>query len=140
MMNGVSGNAGLFGTTLDLAKLMQLYLNYGTYGGERYISENTLKEFTRCQYCDEDIRRGLGFDKPPVEHPEGGSYMAKSAGPLSFGHSGFTGTFTWADPESGLLLVFMSNRVYPSRDRRKLYELGIRPRLHQVLYDAMVQE
>lgn len=138
MMAGVSGNAGLFGTTIDLAKLMQMYMNYGSYGGRQFIKEATLKEFTRCQYCDEDNRRGLGFDKPPVEYPEGGSYMAKSAGPLSFGHSGFTGTFTWADPEHGLLLVFMSNRVYPTRDRRGLYELGIRPRLHQVLYDSML--
>lgn len=138
MMAGVSGNAGLFGTTIDLAKLMQMYMNYGSYGGRQFIKESTLKEFTRCQYCDEDNRRGLGFDKPPLEYPEGGSYMAESAGPLSFGHSGFTGTFTWADPEHGLLLVFMSNRVYPTRDRRGLYELGIRPRLHQVLYDSML--
>lgn len=137
MMDGVSGNAGLFGTTLDLAKLMQLYLNYGTYGGERIIAESTLQEFTRCQYCAEDNRRGLGFDKPPVEYPEEGSYMAESASPKSFGHSGFTGTFTWADPENGLLLVFMSNRVYPSRDRRMLYDLNIRSRLHQVLYDSI---
>lgn len=137
MMKGVSGNAGLFGTTIDLAKLMQMYLNYGTYGGERFIAESTLREFTRCQYCDEDNRRGLGFDKPPVEYPEEGSYMAESASPKSFGHTGFTGTFTWADPDNGLLLVFMSNRVYPSRDRRQLYELNIRSRLHQVLYDSI---
>lgn len=139
MLAGVSGNAGLFGTTLDLAKLMQLYLNYGTYGGERIIAEATLQEFTTCQYCEEDNRRGLGFDKRPVEYPEDGSYMAESASAKSFGHSGFTGTFTWADPENGLLLVFMSNRVYPSRDRRKLYELNIRSRLHQVLYDSILE-
>jgi CubicO group peptidase (beta-lactamase class C family) len=114
-----------------------MYLNYGTYGGARIIAESTLQEFTRCQYCEEDNRRGLGFDKPPVEYPEEGSYMAESASPKSFGHSGFTGTFTWADPENGLLLVFMSNRVYPSRDRRMLYDLNIRSRLHQVLYDSV---
>ncbi|PHN04365.1 serine hydrolase domain-containing protein [Flavilitoribacter nigricans] len=140
MMGGVSGNAGLFGSTLDLAKLMQMYLNYGTYGGERIIAESTLQEFTRCQYCEEDNRRGLGFDKPPVEYPEEGSYMAESASPKSFGHTGFTGTFTWADPENGLLLVFMSNRVYPTRDRRMLYDLNIRARLHQVLYDSIVEK
>lgn len=140
MMGGVSGNAGLFGTTLDLAKIMQLYMNYGTYGDKRIIAEATLREFIRCQYCEEDNRRGLGFDKRPEEYPEGGSYMAESASPSSFGHTGFTGTFTWADPENGLLLVFMSNRVYPTRDRRNLYELGIRPRLHQVLYDSIVEK
>lgn len=140
MMDGVSGNAGLFGTTLDLAKLMQLYMNYGSFGGEQIIAKSTLKEFTRCQYCEEDNRRGLGFDKPPVEYPEEGSYMARSASPKSFGHSGFTGTFTWADPENGLLLVFMSNRVYPTRDRRNLYELNIRSRLHQILYDSILEK
>lgn len=140
MMNGVSGNAGLFGTTLDLAKLMQMYMNYGSFGGEQIIEKSTLREFTRCQYCEEDNRRGLGFDKPPVEYPEEGSYMAKSASPKSFGHGGFTGTFTWADPENGLLLVFMSNRVYPTRDRRNLYELNIRSRLHQALYDSIVEK
>lgn len=137
MMNGVSGNAGLFGSTLDLAKLMQLYMNYGTYGGERYYSEATGKEFIRCQYCEEGNRRGLGFDKRPEEYPVEGSYMAPSAGPLSFGHTGFTGTFTWADPENGLLVVFMSNRVYPTRDRQALAERSLRPRLHEALYQAI---
>lgn len=133
MMGGVSSNAGLFSTANDLAKLMQMYLNYGSYGGEQYISEQTLKEFTRYQYPDEGNRRGLGFDKPLLENPEDG-YAAPSASGLSFGHSGYTGTFAWADPEHKLLFVFFSNRVHPTRNNRKLYDLSLRPRMHEVFY------
>ena len=137
MMAGVSANAGLFGTANDLAKLFQMYQNYGVYGGRRYIAEASLKEFTRCQFCETGNRRGLGFDKPLIEYDKAASYIAKSAGPNSFGHSGYTGTFVWSDPDSGLLLIFFSNRVFPTRDNRKLYTLDIRPRLHQALYDAL---
>jgi len=137
MMNGVSSNAGLFGTTLDLAKLMQMYLWKGAYGGRQYISENTLELFTACHYCNEGNRRGLAFDKPVIENKENGS-TAVDASPHSFGHSGYTGTFTWADPDSGILFVFMSNRVYPTRLNRKLYELNVRPGMHQVVYDAII--
>ena len=75
-----------------------------------------------------------------IEYDSTRSYVAASASPASFGHSGYTGTFTWADPESGLLLVFLSNRVYPTRENRKLYELNIRPRLHEVLYQAILED
>lgn len=137
MMGGVSSNAGLFSNANDLTKLMQLYLNYGSYGGKQLIAEASVREFTSYQYPQDSVRRGLGFDKPLLEYNKEGSYIAKSASPASFGHSGYTGTFTWADPENGLLLVFFSNRVYPTRDNRRLYELSIRPRLHQVCYDAV---
>ena len=136
MMDGISGNAGLFSTANDLAKLMQMYLWWGRYGEERYIDEKALMEFTRCQYCDEGNRRGLGFDKPVLEHKENGS-TAADASSATFGHSGYTGTYTMADPENGLLMIFMSNRVYPTRDNAKLYQLNIRPAIHQVLYDAL---
>ena len=136
MMEGVSGNAGLFGTANDLAKLMQMYLNYGEYGGERYISDHTLIKFSSCQFCDQGNRRGLGFDKPPLENKENGT-PAYDASSKSFGHSGYTGTFTWVDPENGLLYVFFSNRVYPTRNNTKLYSQNIRPRIHQVVYDLL---
>lgn len=136
MFDGISGNAGLFGSANDLAKLMQMYLNMGNYGGKRYISESTLKEFTRYQFPEQDNRRGLGFDKPPLKDKHNG-YVAVDASDQSFGHSGFTGTFTWADPEHNLLFIFFSNRVYPTRENRKLYSLGIRPALHQILYDEI---
>jgi CubicO group peptidase (beta-lactamase class C family) len=136
MMNGVSGNAGLFSTADDLAKIMQMYMQWGAYGGERYIDEAAVKEFTSCQYCPEGNRRGLGFDKPVIENKADGS-TAADASDATFGHSGYTGTYAMADPENGLLMIFMSNRVYPTRENRKLYELNIRPAIHQVLYDAI---
>ncbi len=136
MMKGVSSNAGLFGTTLDLAKIMQMYLWMGSYGGEQLISKNTMELFTGCHYCNEGNRRGLGFDKPVLENKENGS-TAIEASDHSFGHSGYTGTFAWGDPENGVLFIFMSNRVYPTRDNRKLYQLNIRPAMHQAIYDAI---
>ncbi|MEL7120991.1 MAG: serine hydrolase [Bacteroidota bacterium] len=139
MMGGVSSNAGLFGSANDLAKLLQMYLKKGTYGGKRYISEEALEEFTKCQFCQEDNHRGLGFDKPQPFNPDK-NYTAKSASPESFGHSGYTGTFYWVDPVEELIVIFFSNRVYPTRDNRKLYELNIRPRLHQAIYDAIDKE
>ena len=87
MMEGVSSNAGLFGSTLDLAKLMQMYLWKGEYGGERYISKTTMEKFTSCHYCQEGNRRGLAFDKPELENKENGS-TAIDASDHSFGHSG----------------------------------------------------
>ncbi len=140
LMDGVSSNAGLFSTADDLAKLMQMYMNYGHYGGEQLIPRFAVEEFTRYQYPEEGVRRGLGFDKPMLDYDPEASYVARSASPASFGHSGYTGTFAWADPEHELVFIFFSNRVYPTRDNRKLYTLNIRPRLHQACYDAMREE
>ncbi|MDA1122541.1 MAG: serine hydrolase [Bacteroidetes bacterium] len=137
MMSGVSGNAGLFGNADDLAKMWQMYLNMGSYGGKRYISEQTLREFSTCQYCEEGNRRGLGFDKPLVEYSYRASSVARQSSPSSFGHSGFTGTFVWVDPEYDLLYIFLSNRVYPTRENSKIYELNIRPDIHEVIYEEM---
>jgi beta-glucosidase-like glycosyl hydrolase/CubicO group peptidase (beta-lactamase class C family) len=140
LMGGVSGNAGLFSTAEDLAKLHQMYLWEGEYGGERYLSAEALKEFIRCQYCDEDNRRGLGFDKPLVRNDTVDpvdAYPCHSASPSSFGHSGYTGTLVWADPENGLLFVFLSNRVYPTRENSKLYDLNIRSGILETLYIAI---
>ncbi|UCG27500.1 MAG: serine hydrolase [Bacteroidales bacterium] len=140
MMGGVSGNAGLFATINDLAKLMQMYLQMGTYGGEEYISRQTMKEFTSCQFPDNKNRRGLGFDKPLIDNtslPPDEAYPAVSASSESFGHSGYTGTFTWVDPSEELLYIFFSNRVYPTRYNEKIYDLNIRTSIQQALYDAI---
>ncbi|MEQ9442529.1 MAG: glycoside hydrolase family 3 N-terminal domain-containing protein [Cyclobacteriaceae bacterium] len=139
MMGGVSANAGLFANANDLAKLIQMYLDGGEYGGRRYISEATMQEFTRYQFPENDNRRGLGFDKPNLERSPNGN-AAVDASDASFGHSGFTGTFTWADPEHGLLYVFMSNRVHPTRNNTRLYQLNTRTNIQQVLYDALIDE
>lgn len=139
LMGGVSGNAGLFATAEDLARLMQLYMNYGIYSGKRYLSEATVKEFAKIQYPENENRRGLGFDKPLLNNAElnlKDAYPAPLSSYDSFGHSGFTGTFVWADPKNQLVFIFLSNRVYPSRDHRNLYSLNIRTALHSVFYDA----
>lgn len=140
LLGGVSGNAGLFGTARDVALMMQLYLNKGKYGDKEILREYTLKTFTTIQFPENNNRRGLGFDKPLLKNDELSleeAYPAPQASPASFGHSGFTGTFAWADPEYQLVYVFLSNRVYPSREHRKLYELNIRTSLQEIFYKAI---
>ncbi|WP_231854806.1 serine hydrolase domain-containing protein [Zobellia galactanivorans] len=139
LLGGVSGNAGLFASATDLAQLMQIYLQYGVYNGKRYFSKAVIEEFTRVQFPENDNRRGLGFDKPLLNNAElalSKAYPAPEVSPDSFGHSGFTGTFVWADPENQLVYIFLSNRVYPSRSHRQIYDLNIRPAVQQVFYQA----
>lgn len=140
MLNGVSGHAGLFANANDLAKLMQMYLDMGEYGGERYIREETLREFSRTQFPENDNRRALGFDKPNLEYRGVNNNTAQGAGPESFGHTGFTGTFAWMDPATGLLYIFLSNRVTPTRENTRLYQLNTRTGIQQVMYDALRAE
>jgi CubicO group peptidase (beta-lactamase class C family) len=140
MMDGVSANAGLFSTATDLARLYQMLLNGGTYGGRRYLTQEAVSEFTRYQYSHEGNRRGLGFDKPLPDYDAAASSVAAAASPSSFGHSGYTGTFVWADPEHELLYIFLSNRVHPSRDRRAIYTLNIRPRIHEIVYSFIKRQ
>ncbi len=136
LLGGVSGHAGLFANANDLAKLAQMYLNYGTYGGDNYIDSTLLKKWTSYQFADLGNRRGIIFDKPLLHNPEWGT-PCTSVSKSSFGHSGFTGTFVWADPETGILFVFLSNRVYPTRDNKKLLHYNIRTNMQQVIYDAV---
>ncbi len=136
MMKGISSNAGLFANANDLAKLFQMYCNYGTYGGHTFLKEETIREFTSIQYADNENRRGLGFDRPLSQPHENGN-TAKSVSQLSFGHSGFTGTFAWADPEYHLVYIFLSNRVYPTRENTKLYKLNVRTNIQEIIYKAM---
>ena len=135
MQNGIGGHAGLFSNANDLAKLMQMYMNGGNYGGKRYIEEETLEEFTECQYRRKDNRRGIGFDKPVLDDSDGPT--CKEATASSFGHSGFTGTIVWADPEHELIYVFLSNRIHPSADNSLLVKENIRTRIQEVIYKAI---
>jgi len=140
VMGGVSGNAGLFGSVHDVAKMMQMYLQFGQYGEKRYIKAETLREFSSVQFPDNGNRRGIGFDKPLFGNDTlsiDESYPAPGVSPSSFGHSGFTGTFVWMDPDYELLYIFLSNRVYPTRDNPKIYRLNVRPSIQQVFYDAL---
>ncbi|MFD2248358.1 glycoside hydrolase family 3 N-terminal domain-containing protein [Pontibacter ruber] len=136
MLGGLSGHAGLFGNANDVAKLMQLYLNDGTYANKEYIRGNTVSKFSKCQFCDQGNYRALGFDRPSKPGSENGN-AAKSAPAESFGHSGFTGTYTWIDPVNDLVYVFLSNRVNPTRENSKLSKLNTRTNVLQVVYEAI---
>jgi len=141
LLGGVSGNAGLFGSAHDVYKMMQLYQNYGSLDGQQYLLPSTIKEFTKAHYAEKENRRGLGFDKPLLENSAlniEDAYPAPSTSMDSFGHSGFTGTFVWADPKNQLVFIFMSNRVYPSRDHRNLYAMHIRASLQELFYSYFV--
>ncbi len=137
MLGGVSGHAGLFSNANDLAKLLQMFLNGGEYGGKRYLEKATLEEFTRVQFPENDNRRALGFDKPYLEYAGVSSNTAKDASAASFGHTGFTGTMVWMDPEYNLLYIFLSNRVAPSRENKRLYSLNTRTQVQQVIYNSL---
>lgn len=139
LLGGVSGNAGLFATALDLAKYMQMLLQKGAYNGKQFFKPSTIEEFIRIQYPENDNHRGLGFDKPIIGNDALSikeAYPAPQVSSESFGHAGFTGTFVWADPEHELVFIFLSNRVYPSRTHRNIYNLNIRPKLQQVFYTS----
>jgi beta-N-acetylhexosaminidase len=133
MLGGVGGHAGLFGNANDVAIIMQMLLNNGMYGGQRLLDSAVIRQYTSSQFIDN--RRGLCFDKPEFDDKKD-SPVTKECSLSSYGHSGFTGTFAWADPENDLIFVFLSNRVYPSTEENKLAKLGIRGKIHRVLYDA----
>jgi len=138
LMGGISGNAGLFSTANDLAKIMQMFLQSGYYGGKQYISPQTINEFTKVQFPQTENRRALGFDKPnPGIKGQKNRFPAADASPSSYGHTGFTGTYTWADPENKLLFIFLSNRVHPTRINSAINALNIRTKMHQAVYDAI---
>jgi len=133
MIGGLSGHAGLFGNANDLMKVTQLYLQKGSYGGESFISENTMNEFTSYQFPES--RRGIGFDKPCRGRDCGNS--PKSATAMSYGHTGYTGIMIWNDPAYNLNYVFLSNRVYPTRDNNKISTLNVRTAIMQVVYEGL---
>ena len=130
---GVSGNAGLFSNANDLAKVLQMLLNEGVYGKERYLSKETVRLFTQTK--SPTCRRGLGFDKPSV-----GS-KASPCGALApasvYGHTGFTGTCFWVDPDHQLIYIFLCNRIYPTRTNTKLSSLNIRTRIQDAIYKSL---
>jgi beta-N-acetylhexosaminidase len=134
MYGGVAGHAGLFGTANDLAVMMQLMLNKGTYGDISLMNPEIVEAFTKRQ--SSMSRRGWGWDKPEPEVGKGGS-ASKLAPKSTFGHTGFTGTCVWADPENQLVYVFLSNRVYPSASNNKLLDESIRTKIHDIVYEAM---
>jgi CubicO group peptidase (beta-lactamase class C family) len=138
MLGGVAGHAGLFSNANDLAKLFQMYLNNGEYGGVQYLDSAVIKEYTRCQFCKEGNRRGAGFDKPTGDK-DGPTYTYVSR--ESFGHTGFTGTIAWADPDKQIVYIFLANRTYPNANlTNKLLKYNIRTRIQEVIYNSMKEQ
>ena len=132
MLGGVGGHAGIFSNANDVAVMMQLFLNAGVYGGKRYFQNATVTEFTRQQYPNN--RRGIGFDKPEPDSTKVNP-VCDGISLMSFGHQGFTGTQAWADPETGMVFVFLSNRVYPDVEPNKLAKMGVRGQLMKVIVE-----
>ncbi len=135
LLGGVAAHAGLFGNAVDVAKLMEMYMNYGVYNGKRYLDSAVVADFTSCHFCPNN-RRGLCFEKPePNAKKE--SPVVSDCSSASFGHTGFTGTFAWADPANKLVVVFLTNRVFPDAEDNKLVKLGLRGKIHKAFYEAI---
>ncbi|MFV8340040.1 glycoside hydrolase family 3 N-terminal domain-containing protein [Flavobacterium sp. LB3P21] len=132
---GVSGHAGVFSNAMDVAKIMELYLQKGNYGNQQYFSEKTFDDFNTCYFCAAGNRRGVGFDKPQLgaEGPTCGC-----ASMTSFGHTGYTGTMAWADPETQIVYVFLSNRTFPIAGENRLSKENIREDIQKVIYEAIM--
>lgn len=133
MLGGVGGHAGIFSTATDLAALMQLFLNKGSYGGVQYLQPEVVEEYTKVQFAGN--RRGAGFDKPQLDGS--GGTCTSVASMASFGHSGFTGTLAWADPVTEINFVFLSNRVYPDAENWQIVKLNTRTNIQRVIYEAV---
>ena len=131
---GIAGNAGLFSNANDLAKLCQMWLNGGIYGGERYLSEKTTKQFTEER--SDNSRRGMGFDRVPNKKGQG-SPTCDEAPAETFGHLGFTGTVFWVDPTNDLIFIFLCNRVNPTRDNKAFNDIDVRPGMFRFVYESL---
>ncbi len=136
MLGGISGHAGLFSNAAEVAVIMQMLLNEGTMYGHQYFKPETVRYFTAAHFTERENRRGIGFDKPPLNKPRFRT-PAEASSPQSFGHTGFTGTFAWADPANQLIVVFISNRVYPESDNNAISRLNIRTNIHELFYQAV---
>ncbi len=132
IFGGVAGHAGLFANARDLAILIQMMLHDGQYGGYQFLSRNVLQEFNTPHF--QGNRRGLGWDKPGRYNPN----ISEMASTNSFGHTGFTGTMVWADPDEDLIFVFLSNRIFPNSENRNLIRLDTRRRMHDIIYRSLL--
>jgi len=133
---GIAGHAGVFSNAMDIAKIMQMYLQKGNYGNQQYFSTKTFDDFNTCYFCSEGNRRGLGFDKPQLS---GDSPTCGCVSKSSFGHTGFTGIMTWADPVTEIVYVFVSNRTYPTNPVNTLSKEHIREDIQKVISEAIIK-
>lgn len=137
MLGGISGHAGLFSNAIEVHAIMEMLLNGGSLNGHQYLKPETIAYFNTAHFKEMDNRRGIGFDKPPLNNPRFRT-PAEAASPESFGHTGFTGTFAWADPANKLIVVFISNRVYPDSNNNGLSRMNIRTHIHELFYEAIM--
>ncbi len=136
MFGGVAGHAGLFSDAYDLAKLYQMLLNGGELNGRRFLDLETIRLFTA--YQSKFSRRGYGYDKPEKDNATRKEpYPSSLASPQTFGHTGYTGTCVWTDPKNNLIYIFLSNRVYPTRENSKLSTLLVRSKIQDAIYKAV---
>jgi beta-glucosidase-like glycosyl hydrolase/CubicO group peptidase (beta-lactamase class C family) len=137
MEGGVAGHAGIFSNAMDVAKMMQLFLQKGNYGNKQYFSAQTFDAFNTCYYADKGVQRGLGFDKRIGK--DGPTCACVSVS--SFGHTGFTGNIAWVDPETEIVYVFLSNRTYPEvvNDENKLAKGKIREDIQKIIQEAIIK-
>jgi beta-N-acetylhexosaminidase len=138
MLGGISGHAGLFSNAMEVAAIMQMLLNDGSLNGYQYLKPETVNYFNTVHFAKNKNRRGIGFDKPPIDKPKFRT-PADAASPQSFGHTGFTGVFAWADPQNELIVVFLSNRVHPDSKNNAISRMNIRTNIHQLFYEAVAK-
>jgi CubicO group peptidase (beta-lactamase class C family) len=138
-MGGVSGHAGLFSTAYEVAQLMQMLLDGGQYHGRRYLDTATVALFTRRHFEQQGNRRALGFDKQ-LFNPSKSGQTCVEASQNSFGHTGFTGTMVWVDPDYDLVYVFLSNRVYPSAQSNLLAKMNTRTDIQSAIYKLLTSK
>ncbi len=137
MQGGVGGHAGIFSNSMDVAKMMQMFLQKGNYGGIQYFTEKTVEDFNTCHFYNEGNRRGLGFDKPQLS---GDGPTCNCVSKSSFGHTGFTGIMAWADPETELVYIFMSNRTFPDSNAPNLLsKFNIREDIQRIIQESIVK-
>ena len=136
MLGGVSGHAGLFSNSYEVALMLQTFLQGGVYDGIRLFDKKSFDLFNYCYYCDKGNRSGAGFDKPQLEGKHGSTFGGVSK--KSFGHFGYTGSIAWADPDEQIIFIFLSNRTYPTRENTLLQTHNIRTRMQEIVYNSLI--
>jgi beta-N-acetylhexosaminidase len=136
MLGGVSGHAGLFSNSYEVAVILQTMIQGGSYDNKKIFESETFDIFNTCYYCEFENRSGVGFDKPQIEGKHGSTFGGVSKN--SFGHYGYTGSMAWADPDEEIIFVFLSNRTFPTRENTLLQTSNIRTRSQEIIYKSII--
>ena len=136
MLGGVSGHAGLFSNSYEVAVILQAMIQGGIYNNQRLFKSESFDVFNTCYFCEYDNRSGVGFDKPQIEGTHGSTFGGVSMN--SFGHYGYTGSMAWADPDEEIIFVFLSNRTFPTRENTLLQKSNIRTRSQEIVYKSII--